>query len=102
MRPEKVHVEDYGPQHVNRLMGTVKETIYHGDHTRLRLAVAGNPEFTVKMRFRPNRPRPEVGELGGGGLCRGGLPGAGRPGGSGELSLGRGGATPANAGSTTA
>ncbi|WP_337996814.1 ABC transporter ATP-binding protein [Oleispirillum naphthae] len=62
MRPEKVHVEDYGPQHVNRLIGTVKETIYHGDHTRLRLAVAGNPEFTVKMRFRPNRPRPEVGE----------------------------------------
>jgi putative spermidine/putrescine transport system ATP-binding protein len=62
MRPEKVHVEDYGPRHVNRLMGTVKETIYHGDHTRVRLLVAGNPEFTVKMRFRPDRPIPEPGE----------------------------------------
>jgi putative spermidine/putrescine transport system ATP-binding protein len=62
MRPEKVHVEDYGPRHVNRLMGTVKEAIYHGDHTRVRLNVAGNPEFTVKMRFRPNRPIPEIGE----------------------------------------
>ncbi len=62
MRPEKVHVEDYGPQHVNRLMGTVREVVYHGDHTRVRLAVAGNLEFTVKMRFRPNRPIPEPGE----------------------------------------
>ena len=62
MRPEKVHIEGYGPDHVNRLMGTVKETIYHGDHVRIRLAVAGNPDFVVKMRFRPNRPQPEVGE----------------------------------------
>ena len=62
MRPEKVHIEGLGPAHVNRLMGTVKETVYHGDHTRIRMSVAGNPEFVVKMRFRPNRPLPEVGE----------------------------------------
>jgi len=62
LRPEKVHVEDYGPRHVNRLMGTVKETIYLGDHTRVRMTVAGNPEFIVKLRFRPNRPTPELNE----------------------------------------
>ncbi len=62
MRPEKVHIEGLGPAHVNRLMGTVKETVYHGDHTRIRLAVAGTLDFVVKMRFRPNRPCPTVGE----------------------------------------
>ena len=51
MRPEKVHIEGYGPDHVNRLMGTVKETIYHGDHVRIRLAVAGNPDFVVRNNF---------------------------------------------------
>ncbi len=62
MRPEKVHIEGLGAAHVNRLMGTVKDTVYHGDHVRVRLSVAGNPEFVVKMRFRPGRPMPEAGE----------------------------------------
>jgi putative spermidine/putrescine transport system ATP-binding protein len=33
----------------NRLRGTVAELIYHGDHTRLRLALAGGTDFFVKL-----------------------------------------------------
>ncbi len=60
-RPEKVHIEGAGEHHANRLPGRVLETIYHGDHTRLRMHVSGNDDFTVKMRFRADRPVPEPG-----------------------------------------
>jgi putative spermidine/putrescine transport system ATP-binding protein len=61
-RPEKIDVG--GPQelHANRLHGKVLEAIYHGDHCRLRVAVAGSDEFMVKMRFRDERPPPSAGE----------------------------------------
>jgi putative spermidine/putrescine transport system ATP-binding protein len=34
---------------MNRLAGRVLEPIYHGDHVRLRLSVAGSEDFTVKV-----------------------------------------------------
>ena len=40
----------------------MRETIYHGDHMRVRVAVLGNEDFTVKMRYRANRPVPTTGE----------------------------------------
>jgi putative spermidine/putrescine transport system ATP-binding protein len=61
-RPEKIHIEGPGEHHANRLQGTVIETIYHGDHIRVRVAVAGNDDFTVKMRFRGGWPIPAAGE----------------------------------------
>jgi putative spermidine/putrescine transport system ATP-binding protein len=62
LRPEKVDIVPPGEDRANRLSATVRETIYHGDHMRVRLAVAGNDEFTVKMRYRANRPVPAIGE----------------------------------------
>jgi len=63
-RPEKVHLEGPDtPDHPNRLHATVREVIYHGDHSRVRMTVAGETGFTVKLRFRANRPRPRVGEM---------------------------------------
>jgi putative spermidine/putrescine transport system ATP-binding protein len=61
LRPEKVDIEPQG-EAINRLTATVKETIYHGDHMRVRLDVLGNNDFTVKMRYRANRVVPQPGE----------------------------------------
>jgi putative spermidine/putrescine transport system ATP-binding protein len=61
-RPEKVHIEGLGPEHPNRLPARVEETIYHGDHMRVRLQVCGSRGFTVKMRYRSGRQVPVAGE----------------------------------------
>ncbi|MGC2857764.1 ABC transporter ATP-binding protein [Novispirillum sp. DQ9] len=62
-RPEKVHLEGPdAPDHPNRLLARVMDTIYYGDHTRVCMQVAGSDNFTVKMRYRPNRSNPVVGE----------------------------------------
>ena len=61
-RPEKIHIEGPDENRVNRLPGKVLETIYHGDHMRLRVAVAGNDDFMVKMRFRGGRTVPAAGD----------------------------------------
>ena len=62
LRPEKVDIVAPGAEYANRLPATVRETIYHGDHMRVRVAVLGNEDFTVKMRYRANRPVPTTGE----------------------------------------
>ena len=62
LRPEKVDIEPQGDI-ANRLTATVKETIYHGDHMRVRLDVPGNDDFTVKMRYRANRVVPKPGDV---------------------------------------
>ena len=49
IRPERVAVGDLAGDAVNRLQARIVEPIYHGDHVRLRLAVGGNEDFTVKM-----------------------------------------------------
>jgi putative spermidine/putrescine transport system ATP-binding protein len=47
VRPERVSVATEGGG--NGLPATFVEAIYHGDHSRMILDVAGNPEFTVKL-----------------------------------------------------
>ncbi|ABC22848.1 ABC transporter ATP-binding protein [Rhodospirillum rubrum] len=62
IRPERVHIEGEPEGPVSRLAGVVSETIYHGDHMRVRARVGGNDEFTIKMRYRAGRPIPKAGE----------------------------------------
>ncbi|GEO81244.1 ABC transporter ATP-binding protein [Pararhodospirillum oryzae] len=61
IRPERLHLEEIGSD-VNALPGMVEEVIYHGDHVRLRARVAGNEDFTIKLRYRVSRPIPEPGD----------------------------------------
>ena len=61
-RPERIRIEAPDENRVNRLHGRVLETIYHGDHVRLRVAVAGNEDFMVKAPVSGARPIPAVGE----------------------------------------
>ena len=49
LRPERVALMNGGGDGHNRLTGTVAEAIYLGDHTRLRMVVAGKDEFMVKL-----------------------------------------------------
>ncbi|MEM6463931.1 MAG: ABC transporter ATP-binding protein [Pseudomonadota bacterium] len=51
LRPERIeiHADD---SMENRLNGHIEELIYLGDHIRVRMNVAGNPEFIVKVRNR--------------------------------------------------
>jgi putative spermidine/putrescine transport system ATP-binding protein len=39
----------------NLLEGRVIELVYHGDHTRMRLNVAGSSEFVVKLPSRSSQ-----------------------------------------------
>jgi putative spermidine/putrescine transport system ATP-binding protein len=61
LRPEKIDIAAQDDAD-NRLPARVRETIYHGDHMRVRLGVPGNDDFTVKMRYRANRVVPKPGE----------------------------------------
>jgi putative spermidine/putrescine transport system ATP-binding protein len=49
IRPERILLEPPEVDGMNRLTGRVLEPIYHGDHVRLRLSIAGSDEFTVKV-----------------------------------------------------
>jgi putative spermidine/putrescine transport system ATP-binding protein len=49
IRPERVQLNPPENARANRLVGRVLEPIYHGDHVRLRLSVAGSDDFTVKL-----------------------------------------------------
>ncbi|CCG08505.1 ABC transporter ATP-binding protein [Pararhodospirillum photometricum] len=60
IRPERIHLDDIGPE-ANQLPGLIEETIYHGDHVRVRARIAGNPDFTIKLRYRASRILPETG-----------------------------------------
>ncbi|MEW5422761.1 ABC transporter ATP-binding protein [Amorphus sp. 3PC139-8] len=51
LRPERVEIQP-GPELGNSLEARVREMIFLGDHIRVRLAVAGNEEFIVKV---PNK-----------------------------------------------
>jgi putative spermidine/putrescine transport system ATP-binding protein len=52
IRPERVAINSAMPDHTNRLTGKVAETIYLGDHLRVRVDVAGCNDFIVKS---PNK-----------------------------------------------
>ncbi len=54
LRPERVEI-DPPDQMDDVLVGSVEELIYLGDHIRVRMQVAGNDEFIVKVRNRSGR-----------------------------------------------
>ena len=54
LRPERV--EMYPDKKLeNQIEGTIREVLYLGDHLRVVMSVAGNPEFIVKVRNRGER-----------------------------------------------
>ncbi|MGE0212010.1 MAG: ABC transporter ATP-binding protein [Parvibaculaceae bacterium] len=54
VRPERVSINPDTDKPVNLLDGRIEEIIYHGDHIRTRLSVAGHDDFIVKV---PNNRR---------------------------------------------
>ena len=51
LRPERVEFDD-AEKYDNVVDGKIKEVLYLGDHLRVVMEVAGNPEFIVKVRNR--------------------------------------------------
>lgn len=62
LRPERIEFE---PAHAsdNIVDGTIREVIYHGDHLRVVMEVAGNSEFIVKVRNRGDQRTLEPGQV---------------------------------------
>ncbi len=63
LRPERVAInpaEDTG--HDTRLPARVEETMYLGDHIRIRLSVAGNEDFIVKVANCEHEDLPGIGK----------------------------------------
>ena len=61
LRPERVELDP--PKSMDNVIeGRIEELIYLGDHIRVRMNVAGNDEFIVKVRNRSNRPQMAEGE----------------------------------------
>jgi putative spermidine/putrescine transport system ATP-binding protein len=56
LHPEKVHLGPDADACPNRFEGEVRELIYLGDHTRLRLAALGQEEFVVKVAHTHGPP----------------------------------------------
>ena len=54
IRPERVELLGQDGSMTNRLSGRIEELIYLGDHIRVRMTVAGNDEFIVKVRNSAN------------------------------------------------
>jgi len=61
IRPERVELEP-GNTMDNIVPGKIEELIYLGDHIRIRMNVAGNDEFVVKVRNRGERRNLEEGQ----------------------------------------
>ncbi len=61
LRPERMEIEPDQPLD-NMLKGRIEELIYLGDHIRVRMSVAGNPEFIVKVRNRGQRRKLDEGQ----------------------------------------
>ena len=49
IRPERLEINPNDASVTNRLAGRIEELIYHGDHIRTRMSVAGNSNFIVKV-----------------------------------------------------
>ncbi|MAU48185.1 MAG: ABC transporter ATP-binding protein [Rhodobacteraceae bacterium] len=62
IRPERVELDPQLGDDSHTLKATVKEFIYMGDIFRTRLSVAGNDEFVIKTRNRPDQRRLRPGE----------------------------------------
>jgi len=61
LRPERVEF-DTNDTMDNLVNGRIEELIYLGDHIRVRMNVAGNDEFIVKVRNRGEKRKLHVGE----------------------------------------
>src|SRR6185369_13421451 len=65
LRPERVQISDapptIEPDRGCRLMGTLREVIYLGDHVRARVVVPGNDDYTVKRPIDEARRLPALG-----------------------------------------
>uniref|UniRef100_UPI003BABE66F ABC transporter ATP-binding protein n=1 Tax=Stappia sp. TaxID=1870903 RepID=UPI003BABE66F len=62
LRPERVEF-DTNEAMDNLVKGRIEEMIYLGDHIRVRMAVAGNNEFVVKVRNRGEKRDLSVGQM---------------------------------------
>ncbi|MAA98600.1 MAG: spermidine/putrescine ABC transporter ATP-binding protein [Stappia sp.] len=62
LRPERVEF-DTNESMDNLVKGRIEEMIYLGDHIRVRMAVAGNNEFVVKVRNRGEKRDLSVGQM---------------------------------------
>ncbi len=62
LRPERVHIAPENGRFPNTFDGRVEELIYLGDHIRVRVSLAGNDEFIVKVPNSTSGRRISVGE----------------------------------------
>ncbi|NRG18580.1 ABC transporter ATP-binding protein [Rhizobiales bacterium] len=61
LRPERIEFEPQGLENI--VKGRIEELIYLGDHIRVRMDVAGNREFVVKVRNRGQKRELAVGQM---------------------------------------
>jgi putative spermidine/putrescine transport system ATP-binding protein len=62
LRPERVEFDTHEAMD-NLVKGRIEEMIYLGDHIRVRMTVAGNPDFIVKVRNRGEKRDLRVGQM---------------------------------------
>jgi putative spermidine/putrescine transport system ATP-binding protein len=62
LRPERVRIGEDAAGCVNRFEAEVRELIYLGDHTRLRLSTCGQDEFVLKVAHTRGLPHVRPGE----------------------------------------
>jgi putative spermidine/putrescine transport system ATP-binding protein len=62
IRPERLYIGPAPEGAVNRLTGTVVETIYLGDHLRVVMDAAGHSSLMIKMQVMPHLPQPKPGD----------------------------------------
>jgi len=62
LRPERIEFDPETPLE-NTVEGRILEIIYHGDHLRIVMDIAGNQNFVVKVRNRGERRPLESGQL---------------------------------------
>jgi putative spermidine/putrescine transport system ATP-binding protein len=61
LRPERVLIDPAPASCPNRFEARVRELIYHGDHTRLRVRACGCEDFIIKLPNAGDRAHLEVG-----------------------------------------
>jgi putative spermidine/putrescine transport system ATP-binding protein len=61
LRPERVLIDPAPETCPNRFEAEVRELIYHGDHTRLRVRACGSDDFIIKLPNARGRAPLEVG-----------------------------------------
>ncbi|MGB1236621.1 MAG: ABC transporter ATP-binding protein [Pseudomonadales bacterium] len=62
LRPERVEVNPNPGSCANMCQARVEELIYHGDHTRTRVSVAGTEDFVIKVPNTHNQQHMTKGE----------------------------------------